>query len=79
MINSAGVGTGVGVYVELGVPGLALPSGCAGCIGCAGCADCAGALAAGRGMPFLIMKSVKVVLGGVIGSDGPLSSGSENC
>ena len=38
MINSAGVGTGVGVYIELGVPDLALPSGCAGCIGCAGCA-----------------------------------------
>ena len=65
--------------MELGMLGLALPSGCVGCTGCAGCAGYAGALAAGSRMPFLTMKSVKVVLGDIIGLNGPLPSGSENC
>ena len=67
-------GAGVSAGVESGVPGPAALSGCAGCAGCAGL----GALAAGSGMPYLTMKSLKVVLGGVIGSDGPVPSGSEN-
>ena len=75
MINNADIGTGVSVYVELGMPGLALPSGCAGCIGCAGCA---GALAAGRGMLFLIMKSIKIVLDNIISSNSLLLFRSEN-
>ena len=58
--------------MESGVPGPAALSGCAGCAGL-------GALAAGSGMPYLTMKSLKVVLGGMIGSDGPVPSGSENC
>ena len=70
-IGSAGVSAGV----ESGVPGPAALSGCAGCAGCAGL----GALAVGSGMLYLTMKSLKVVLGGVIGSDGPVPFGSENC
>ena len=68
-------GAGVSAGVESGVPGPAALSGCAGCAGCAGL----GALAAGSGIPYLAIKSLKVVLGGVIGSDGPVPSGSENC